>query len=64
MTSVSTTPNGGLNPVSTGAATTDLGPAPTTAFFQNSTCIGAVCGTDWTRGWTALSRLGYTAGGA
>ena len=61
VTSISTMRNGGLNPRSTGDATTNLGTAPAGAFFENSTCIGAVCGADWTRGWTALSQLGYTA---
>ena len=64
VTSISTTRNGGLNARSTGDATTGLGAAPAGAFFENSTCIGAVCGADWTRGWTALSQLGYTASGA
>ena len=63
VTSISTARNGGLNPTSAGPALTDLGPAPSNAFFQNSACIGAVCpGSNWLSGWTALSRLGYLAG--
>lgn len=65
VTSISRARDGGLDPASAGPALTDLGPAPAGSFFQNTTCIGAVCpGDDWTAGWTALSRLGHTAAGA
>ena len=67
VTSISTTRNGGLNPTSAGVAVqaSNLGAAPTIAFFSNSTCIGAVCpGDNWARGWSALSRLGYFSAGA
>ncbi|MDX1438620.1 MAG: T9SS C-terminal target domain-containing protein [Rubricoccaceae bacterium] len=60
--SVSFEPDGGFNPVATGPALTNLGAAPTDSFFDNASCIGAVCpGDNWLEGWTALDQLGYLA---
>ena len=63
ITAIGYAPGSGLNPTSTGPALTGLGAAPANAFFENSSCIGAVCpGDNWIQGWTALSRLGYLTG--
>lgn len=49
-----------VNPTASGAALTNLGAAPLDTFFDDASCIGAVCpGDNWLQGWTALSQLGY-----
>lgn len=60
--SISFEPDGGFNPVAAGPALSNLGNAPTNSFFDDASCIGAVCpGDNWLEGWTALDQLGYLA---
>ena len=65
---VSTTPlqsigrstSGGLSPLPSGSVlTSNLGPAPEDAFFDNTSFIGAFGDTNWLLGWTALDAYGY-----
>ena len=67
VVSVSTSPDGGLDPTAAGPALDNVGALPPNGFLQEdgAGCIGAVCpGSNWLGGWTALSRLGYLAGDA
>ena len=68
VTSVSTARDGGLDPTAADIALTVVGDLPAGNAFlteAGADCVGAVCpGSSWLSGWTALSRLGYLAGGA